>query len=141
VIGALARSFDPGAHRADAGIVREHIDGTSGPEQRRDVRFVREFKHERHHRQCPSPLDRASWRSRSSPLPENARRLPCESRPAWCPDGDPDFIASGGSFAFTRMNKPLMLSLLPERIFIPASEGRATRFKRLIDRLAPWPET
>lgn len=52
------------------------------------------------------------------------------------PDGDPDFFALGGSFAFTRVNKPLLLSLLPERIFIPASEGRATRFKRLIDLLA-----
>lgn len=52
------------------------------------------------------------------------------------PDGEPDFIALGGSFAFDRVNNPLLLSLLPERIFIPASEGRATKFRRLIDLLA-----
>jgi AraC-like DNA-binding protein len=52
------------------------------------------------------------------------------------PDGEPDFIALGGSFALDRVNNPLLLSLLPERIFIPASEGRATRFRRLIDLLA-----
>ena len=51
------------------------------------------------------------------------------------PDGEPDFTALGGSFAFDRVNTPLLLSLLPERILIPASEGRATRFGRLIDLL------
>jgi len=52
------------------------------------------------------------------------------------PDGSPDFMALGGSFAFERVNASLLLSLLPERIFIPASEGRSTRFGRLIDLLA-----
>lgn len=52
------------------------------------------------------------------------------------PDGTPDFMALGGSFAFERVNAPLLLSLLPEHIHIPASEGRATRFGRLIDLLA-----
>lgn len=52
------------------------------------------------------------------------------------PDGAPDFVALGGSFAFDRVNSPLLLSLLPERIFIPAVEGHATRFGRLIDFLA-----
>ncbi|XVN46120.1 AraC family transcriptional regulator [Novosphingobium rhizosphaerae] len=52
------------------------------------------------------------------------------------PDGAPDFVALGGSFAFERVNAPLLLSLLPERIHIPASEGRSTRFGRLIDLLA-----
>lgn len=50
--------------------------------------------------------------------------------------GDPDFVALGGSFAFERVNLPLLLSLLPGRIHIPASEGRTTQFGRLIDLLA-----
>ncbi|MBD0416830.1 AraC family transcriptional regulator [Oryzicola mucosus] len=50
--------------------------------------------------------------------------------------GTPDFMALGGSFAFERVNAPLLLSLLPERIHIPASEGRATRLGRFIDLLA-----
>jgi AraC-like DNA-binding protein len=52
------------------------------------------------------------------------------------PDGMPDFVALGGSFSFERVNAPLLLSLLPERIHIPASEGRSKRFGRLIDLLA-----
>ncbi|WP_117191416.1 AraC family transcriptional regulator [Rhizobium terrae] len=52
------------------------------------------------------------------------------------PDGAPDFMALGGSFTFERVNSPLLLSLLPEHIHIPASEGRSTRFGRLIDLLA-----
>ncbi|WP_292959914.1 AraC family transcriptional regulator [Novosphingobium sp. UBA1939] len=51
-------------------------------------------------------------------------------------DGEPDFIALGGSFAFERVNAPLLLSLLPERIHIPAADGKATRFGRLIAMLA-----
>lgn len=51
-------------------------------------------------------------------------------------DGPPDFMALGGSFAFERINSPLLLSLLPERIHIAASEGRSTRFGRLIELLA-----
>ncbi|MDO9441838.1 MAG: AraC family transcriptional regulator [Beijerinckiaceae bacterium] len=51
-------------------------------------------------------------------------------------EGEPDFVALGGSFAFERVNAPLLLSLLPRRIHIPASKGRATRFGRLIDLLA-----
>lgn len=52
------------------------------------------------------------------------------------PDGMPSFAALGGSFAFEQVNAPLLLSLLPERIHIPASEGRSTRFGRFIDLLA-----
>ncbi|AVA15109.1 AraC family transcriptional regulator [Sphingopyxis sp. MG] len=52
------------------------------------------------------------------------------------PDGAPDFMALGGSFAFERVNAPLLLSLLPERIHIPASEGRSTRFGRFVDLMA-----
>ena len=51
-------------------------------------------------------------------------------------EGEPDFVALGGSFTFERVNAPLMLSLLPRQIYIPASQGRATRFGRLIELLA-----
>jgi len=51
-------------------------------------------------------------------------------------DGEPDFIALGGSFAFEQANAPLLLDLLPPLILIPASEGRTTRFGRLIALLA-----
>lgn len=51
-------------------------------------------------------------------------------------DGTPDFMALGGSFAFEKVNRSLLLSLLPGRIHIPASEGRSTRFGRLTDLLA-----
>ncbi len=51
-------------------------------------------------------------------------------------EGEPDFLALGGSFAFERVNAPLLLSLLPDRIHIPALAGKATRFGRLIDLLA-----
>jgi len=52
------------------------------------------------------------------------------------PDGTPDFAALGGSFAFERANSSLLLALLPGRIHIPTSEGRSTRFGRLIGLLA-----
>ena len=51
-------------------------------------------------------------------------------------EGDPDFVALGGSFAFERVNAPLLLALLPSRVHVPASAGKATRFGRLIDLLA-----
>lgn len=51
-------------------------------------------------------------------------------------EGAPDFVALGGSFTFERVNAPLLLSLLPGRIHIPASEGKASRFGRLIELLA-----
>lgn len=50
--------------------------------------------------------------------------------------GDPDFVALGGSFTFERVNAPLLLTLLPDLIHIPASRGRATRFGRLIELLS-----
>ncbi|MCW6530355.1 AraC family transcriptional regulator [Sphingomonas sp. MMSM20] len=52
------------------------------------------------------------------------------------PHGDPDFVALGGSFAFERVNAPLLLALLPDLIHIPAAAGRATRFGRLIALLS-----
>ncbi|WP_447761384.1 AraC family transcriptional regulator [Sphingopyxis panaciterrae] len=51
-------------------------------------------------------------------------------------EGDPDFVALGGSFTFERVNAPLLLSLLPGRIHIPATEGKTTRLGRLIELLA-----
>ena len=51
-------------------------------------------------------------------------------------EGEPDFVALGGSFTFERINAPLLLSLLPKQIYISASQGRATRFGRLIELLA-----
>jgi len=51
-------------------------------------------------------------------------------------EGDPDFVALGGSFALERVNAPLLLSLLPGRIHIPAIAGKATRLGHLIDLLA-----
>lgn len=51
-------------------------------------------------------------------------------------DGEPDFASLGGSFAFERVNAPLLLSLMPESIYIPAAAGRATRFGRLVELLA-----
>lgn len=50
--------------------------------------------------------------------------------------GDPDFVALGGSFAFERVNAPLLLTLLPDLIHVLASEGQTTRFGRVIDLLA-----
>lgn len=52
------------------------------------------------------------------------------------PQGEPDFVALGGSFAFERVNAPLLLALLPDLIHIPAAAGRATRFGRLIALLS-----
>ena len=59
-------------------------------------------------------------------------------------EGEPDFVALGGSFTFARVNAPLLLSLLPGLIHIRASQGRSTRFGRLIELLseecaADWP--
>jgi AraC-like DNA-binding protein len=50
-------------------------------------------------------------------------------------EGAPDFVALGGSFAFERVNAPLLFALLPDLIHVPAAEGRATRFGRVIDLL------
>lgn len=52
------------------------------------------------------------------------------------PDGEPDFAAIGGSFAFERVNTPLLLALLPDLIHIPAAHGRTSRLGRIIELLA-----
>lgn len=51
-------------------------------------------------------------------------------------EGEPDFRSLGGSFNFERVNAPLLLGLLPDLIHIPASQGRAIRFGRLIELLS-----
>lgn len=48
-------------------------------------------------------------------------------------DGEAEFESMGGTFRIERANAPLLLSLLPRIIHIPASEGRADRLGRLID--------
>lgn len=51
-------------------------------------------------------------------------------------DGEPDFVALGGSFAFEQVNAPLLLALLPGLIHIPVSHGRAGRLGRLIELIS-----
>jgi len=51
-------------------------------------------------------------------------------------DGEPDFIALGGTFTFEQVNAPLLLALLPGIIHIPAMDRRATRLGRLIGLLS-----
>lgn len=51
-------------------------------------------------------------------------------------DGEPVFIALGGSFSYERVNAPLLLALLPDLVHISASEGRTTHFGRLIELLS-----
>ncbi|MDP9759685.1 AraC-like DNA-binding protein [Agrobacterium sp. SORGH_AS 745] len=51
-------------------------------------------------------------------------------------EGKPDFVALGGSFSIESANAPLLLALLPNAIYIPASAGRGTRFGRLIELLS-----
>ncbi len=65
--------------------------------------------------------------------------IPCEPRmPASTAirhgeqDGDADFESLGGSFGIEPANAPLLLSLLPRVIYIPATEGRAERLSRVI---------
>ncbi len=50
--------------------------------------------------------------------------------------GEPDFVALGGSFAIESVNAPLLLGLLPDAIHVPASAGRGTRFGRVIELLS-----
>lgn len=52
------------------------------------------------------------------------------------PEGEADFVALGGSFRFERANAPLLLSLLPGLIHIPAAQGHATRFGRHVELLS-----
>lgn len=51
-------------------------------------------------------------------------------------EGEPEFVALGGSFSIESVNAPLLLALLPDAIHIPASAGRGTRFGRVIELLS-----
>lgn len=51
-------------------------------------------------------------------------------------EGEPDFMALGGSFTFERINAPLLTTLLPDLIHIPASRGRSSRLGRVIELLS-----
>lgn len=46
--------------------------------------------------------------------------------------GEPDFVSLGGTFRIEQVNAPLLLTLLPRLIHIPASAGRTGRLHRLI---------
>lgn len=48
-------------------------------------------------------------------------------------EGEPDFVALGGTFRIEKANAPLLLALLPSVIHIPASEGRSGRLGQVID--------
>ncbi|MDR6635719.1 hypothetical protein J2X72_004533 [Phyllobacterium sp. 1468] len=50
-------------------------------------------------------------------------------------DGDADFVSLGGTFRIEQVNAPLLLSLLPGIIHIPASEGRAGKLSRVIQQI------
>ncbi|TWB42771.1 AraC family transcriptional regulator [Rhizobium sp. ERR 922] len=50
--------------------------------------------------------------------------------------GEPDFVALGGSFSIESVNAPLLLALLPDAIHIPASAGHGTRFGRVVELLS-----
>lgn len=51
-------------------------------------------------------------------------------------EGEPDFVALGGSFLFERVNAALLLSLMPGLIHVPAGKGGASRLARLIELLS-----
>lgn len=48
-------------------------------------------------------------------------------------EGDADFESLGGSFRIEQVNAPLLLSLLPRIILIPASEKRTDKLNRIIE--------
>lgn len=51
-------------------------------------------------------------------------------------EGESEFVALGGSFSIESVNAPLLLALLPDAIYIPASAGRGTRFGRMVELLS-----
>lgn len=48
-------------------------------------------------------------------------------------EGEPDFVSLGGTFHIEQVNAPLLLALLPDLIYIPATSGRSGRLSQLID--------
>lgn len=51
-------------------------------------------------------------------------------------EGEAEFESLGGAFQIEQVNAPLLLTLLPQMIHIPACEGRTDRFGRVIDLIA-----
>lgn len=51
-------------------------------------------------------------------------------------DGEPDFESLGGTFRIEAVNASLLLGLIPDLIFIPASEGHTERLGRVIELLS-----
>ncbi|CAO3401650.1 AraC family transcriptional regulator [Azospirillum sp. 11R-A] len=51
-------------------------------------------------------------------------------------EGEAEFESLGGGFQIEQVNAPLLLTLLPRMIHVPACEGRTDRFGRLIDLIA-----
>lgn len=47
-------------------------------------------------------------------------------------DGEPDFVALGGSFTIERANAPLLLALMPSFIHVPVAEHRSARLASVI---------
>ena len=47
-------------------------------------------------------------------------------------EGEPDFVSLGGTFRMEEVNAPLLLSLLPGIVRVPASQGRTDRLGRVI---------
>lgn len=47
--------------------------------------------------------------------------------------GEPEFVALGGTFRIEQINAPLLLALLPSIIHIPASEARTGRLHRMVE--------
>jgi AraC-like DNA-binding protein len=48
-------------------------------------------------------------------------------------EGEPDFVSLGGAFRIEQINAPLLLTLLPGMIYIPASEDRSERLGRVVE--------
>jgi AraC-like DNA-binding protein len=48
-------------------------------------------------------------------------------------EGEPEFVALGGTFRIEQINAPLLLALLPSIIHIPASEARTGRLHRMVE--------
>ncbi|WP_367142394.1 AraC family transcriptional regulator [Mesorhizobium sp.] len=49
------------------------------------------------------------------------------------PNGEPDFVALGGTFRVEPVNAPLLVALLPSVIHVPGSQGRAGRLGTVIE--------
>jgi len=47
-------------------------------------------------------------------------------------EGEPDFLSLAGTFRIEQVNAPLLLTLLPALIHIPAAEGRADKLHQVI---------